>query len=626
MLGTLSGPGGTLHLEPKVMNVLVCLAELAGDVVTHDQFIARVWRGRIVSDEVLSRCISLLRTRLGDDPREPRYIQTVPKIGYRLLTPVEPLTPSPAQPTAAPQPPAAIDPELPVAAAPRRIRPRLVVGGTILGLLLLAAAGYLYVDRGPRRAAPPVAGEPTIAVLPFVNRSDDKDNEYFSDGLTEEIISDLSHVRSLRVISRTSAMQLRGSGKNIKVLGRELDVRYVLEGSVRKAGNDLRITVRLVDAVTDTPLWSGKYPGVIAEVFDIQERVSRAVVDALRLKLAPEENRAIARRSFDDPRAFECYLRAKQEVWRARDDSLERTLGQLQDGLAIVGPNALLYGVMGQAHLIYAHTVIGVMQEHVDKAEKCGLEALALDADSAQAHIVLGIVRLKRRDIAGALRHFERARAADPNNPDVLFWIAFWYGELGRQQDVTEAVQVLSVIDPLSANTHWARGWAHLLDGRADAAVEPLRKAYDLSGESPFFEFFLAHALASTGRAQDAIDLLRRNVTGSRENIWTCLNLWFMYALEGDRAGASAVVNERLYETVTMDETYGWVAADCAALLGQVDEAVHWLSVASELSFTNYPFLSERDVLLESVRHDSRFVELMSSVRERWERVLDWRV
>ena len=115
MLGTLSGPGGTLHLEPKVMNVLVCLAELAGDVVTHDQFIARVWRGRIVSDEVLSRCISLLRTRLGDDPREPRYIQTVPKIGYRLLTPVEPLTPSPAPLTAAPQPgdaprPAAVKP------------------------------------------------------------------------------------------------------------------------------------------------------------------------------------------------------------------------------------------------------------------------------------------------------------------------------------------------------------------------------------------------------------------------------------------------------------------------------------------------------------------------------------
>ena len=123
MLGTLSGPGGTLHLEPKVMNVLVCLAELAGEVVTHDQFIARVWRGRIVSDEVLSRCISLLRTRLGDDPREPRFIQTLPKIGYRLLTPVEPLAAPPAQAAQTPQLAEAPQPVAAVDAPPRHRSP-----------------------------------------------------------------------------------------------------------------------------------------------------------------------------------------------------------------------------------------------------------------------------------------------------------------------------------------------------------------------------------------------------------------------------------------------------------------------------------------------------------------------
>ena len=188
------------------------LAELAGEVVTHDQFIARVWRGRIVSDEVLSRCISLLRTRLGDDPREPRFIQTLPKIGYRLLTRVEPLVAPAAQPAEtrqlaeAPQPAAAVGAQQPAAtvdaktpvAAPRRIRPRLVAGWTILGLLLVGAAGYLYLDHSPRRPAPPVAGEPTIAVLPFVNRSDDRDNEYFSDGLTEEIIDRLANVPDYR--------------------------------------------------------------------------------------------------------------------------------------------------------------------------------------------------------------------------------------------------------------------------------------------------------------------------------------------------------------------------------------------------------------------------------------------
>jgi len=264
MLGTLSGPGGTLHLEPKVMNVLVCLAELAGEVVTHDQFIARVWRGRIVSDEVLSRCISLLRTRLGDDPREPRFIQTLPKIGYRLLTPVEPLAAPAAQPAEAPrpaeapklaltvdalQPPATVDAKAPVAAL-RRIRPRLVVGWTILGLLLVGAAGYLYLERWPRRATPPVAGEPTIAVLPFVNRSDDKDNEYFSDGLTEEIIDRLANVPGLQVVASTSAFALKNQSEDVREIGERLGGRYILKRSVSKEGERVRITAKLVDAAS----------------------------------------------------------------------------------------------------------------------------------------------------------------------------------------------------------------------------------------------------------------------------------------------------------------------------------------------------------------------------------------
>jgi TolB-like protein len=200
-----------------------------------------------------------------------------------------------------------------------------------------------------------VSNRRSIVVLPFANLSSDPENEYFSDGLTEEIIADLSKVKALRVISRTSAMQLKGAKKDVRTIGRDLDVRYILEGGVRKAGNSLRITAQLIDAQTDAHVWSEKYRGTLDDVFEVQERVSREIVRALDVTLTSNEDRLLAERPIANARAFELYLQARQEIRRIREDALERASGLLSQAVAIEGetppadgPHGLGQGDPGQ--------------------------------------------------------------------------------------------------------------------------------------------------------------------------------------------------------------------------------------------------------------------------------------
>jgi serine/threonine protein kinase len=231
---------------------------------------------------------------------------------------------------------------------------------------------------------------PFIAVLPFTNMSPDPENEYFSDGLTEEIIADLSQVRAFRVISRTSTMRLKGTDKDLKTIGRELNARYLLEGSVRKAGHSLRITAQLIDAADDVHLWADKYSGSLEDVLDIQERVSRAIVKALHVTLSPDEDRRVADRPIEDVRAYECYLRARHEIWRFTQEGLERALSLLRQGLEIVGDNALLYGTLGAVHWQHINAGVGPVEHHLQKAEECVVKVFQLELDSAPGHYVRG--------------------------------------------------------------------------------------------------------------------------------------------------------------------------------------------------------------------------------------------
>ena len=201
-----------------------------------------------------------------------------------------------------------------------------------------------------RRSEPPsgAATEVTsIAVLPFVNLSPDPENEYFADGLTDEVIADLSKVRALRVISRTSSMALKGTNKDVRTIGRELGVRFVVEGSVRRAASRLGISARLIDASTDDHLWTEKYDGTVDDVFTMQERLARTIVDALQLQLTADEHQQLVARPISNVHAYECYLQARQAAFRWHQDAIDHAIQLLHNGLAIVGDNAELYAALG---------------------------------------------------------------------------------------------------------------------------------------------------------------------------------------------------------------------------------------------------------------------------------------
>ena len=223
----------------------------------------------------------------------------------------------------------------------------------------------------------------SIAVLPFTNLSLDPENAYFADGLTDEVTADLSKVRALRVISRTSSMAFKDTSKDVKTIARELGVRYVLEGSVRRAGNQLRITAQLIDASTDHHLWADKFDGTVEDVFAFQERLSRVIVEALELRLSTDEERRLAERPIANVHAYECYLRARQEGWRWRKDAIDHAIQLLHNGLEIVGDNAGLYAALGLAHLQYMNAGIDVGERPLQEAEACAQKVFALEPASA---------------------------------------------------------------------------------------------------------------------------------------------------------------------------------------------------------------------------------------------------
>ncbi|MBN1504826.1 MAG: protein kinase [Candidatus Eisenbacteria bacterium] len=459
----------------------------------------------------------------------------------------------------------------------------------------------------------------SIVVLPFEDISPGRDNEYFSDGLTEELINDLSMVRSLRVISRTSAMKLKGTTKDSKTIGKELNAQYLLEGSVRKSGDSLRINAQLIDAANDVTVWADKYSGGLQDVFSMQEKVSRAIVDALKLRLTPEETKGILERPIDNAYAYECYLKANQEVVRMTEDALERALTYLRNGLEVVGENALLYAGMAYAYWQYVN--IGARQEdYVEKAEEYVGKAFELDPSSPKGHLILGLIyQAVRGDQQQSVRHFKRVLAVEPNNPDALAWLTIGYSVVGRTAEALPLGERLVKIEPLASRAFSALSEVYYYGGEFEEACEVMKRALDLDPLNPARQLWYAYTLVYSGRRQEGVAQVEEAARRAPGHFYVKLGLLLQYALKGDRATVAEVVTPDLVETAKRDPQYSnWIGAFYAAL-GDTENSLDWLENSVSRGFTNYPFMSKHDPLLANVRGEPRFAELMERVKVLWE-------
>ncbi len=461
--------------------------------------------------------------------------------------------------------------------------------------------------------------EKSIIVLPFVNMSPDPEQEYFSDGLTEEIITDLSHIHDLLVISRSSAMTFKGTKKKIKEIAKEVNVQYVLEGSVRKAGNNLRITAQLIDATTDAHLWAEKYTGTLDDVFDIQEKVSRSIVDALKLKLSLYESEKIAERPIDNVQAYECYLKARQEIWRFTEEGLERALLLLQNGLEIVGENELLYAAISLVYWQYINAGIKPDVKYLEEIEKYTRMIFILNPDFSQGYFLRGVIHYLRGNLNEAVVDSKQALAIDPNNPDALLQITRIYISAGKTSAARPLVKKLLEIDPLTPINRCMLGYISFSEGRFEDAIEPYRMMYKLDPENPIGRWFYASILTWSHRHEEAFKIIDILVNDTPQTIFAQLGLFWRYAMQGKKNEALKVVTSEMTIAARWGEYLSRDMAHGYAILGEKEEALNWLENAVNLGFINYPFLNEYDPFLENIRGEKRFKNLMERVKYEWE-------
>jgi eukaryotic-like serine/threonine-protein kinase len=466
------------------------------------------------------------------------------------------------------------------------------------------------------------SGISTIAVLPFANLSPDPDNEYLADGLTDELITDLSMLKTLRVISRHSAMRLKGSDKDVRTIAQELGTRYVLTGGVRKSGNDVRITAQLVDAQVDAQLWADKFTGALDDVLDLQERLSRQIVDALRLRLAPSDERRLSERSIADARAYDLYLRARQQIYAFSDPALERALQLIRQAQEIVGDNELLMAAEGMIYWQYVNVGLRpatMYDEYLRKADACASRIFELNPDSSKGYALRGSIRNTRGDPIGSMRDFKRALALDPNEPEALLWLGYGYGVVGQIPMASAFLERLLRVDPLTSINLVMRGMVSMFDGDFADAMRWTQRSVDVEPENPTSRNMHAFMLAANGRRSEAIVMLQSVASASPEMAWAKLASAMASALRGDGDEVRRVLTPELRDTIWRDDLFCWWAADCYALVGETGPSLDFLERAVALGIINHPFLALHEPFLAAVRRETRFTRLMEQVRRAWD-------
>ncbi|MEA1887541.1 MAG: TIR domain-containing protein [Bacteroidota bacterium] len=459
----------------------------------------------------------------------------------------------------------------------------------------------------------------SIIVIPFENISSDPEQEYFSDGLTEEIISDLSHIDDLLVISRSSAMTFKGSRDTIKEISRKVKVRYALEGSVRKAGDNIRVTAQLIDGITDTHLWAEKYNETLDNIFEVQEKISRQIADSLQIKLSKEEKSKLKDHSDQNLQASECWFRAKQEIHRFTAESFSRAQSILEKGLEQYGDNELLLWGLGYINWYYVNTGIYLDESYLKKAEAYAEKIFEINKESFYGYQLLGLIAYKRGNTRESIYQTKKALAIEPNNPEVLHNIIWMYADTGKTHQSYELVDRLLLIDPLTSRNPWVKGLTFLTEGRFEECVPAFYRAYELDPENIVWKLFYVYALLMAGRTEEALEFTAPMEENQGEDIFINLILCIKNAFLENKDQTLSLIKDEFLKFAEWDELISLFITECFSLINEKGRALFWLENTVNRGFINYPFLNEYDFTLENIRGTGEYNKIMKRVKEEWE-------
>jgi TolB-like protein/DNA-binding winged helix-turn-helix (wHTH) protein len=495
--------GQPVPLAPKAFEVLLALVENGGHLVSKEDLMKRVWPDAFVEEANLPQNISAIRRALRDGNGSGQYIETIPKGGYRFVAPVSVARDGPAAPQA-------------VAPAARPTRTALS-GQKFWRLavvaLAIAIAGTVLYFMARRPAAHPSAsaGKIMLAVLPFENYGPDAERDYLADGLTEEMITQLGSLnpRKLGVIARTSAMKYKRARVGIDQIGRELDVDYVLEGSIRTEGDRVRVAAQLIRVKDQTHLWARSYERTHGGMLIMQDEVAKAIANEIQVELTPQYQQRLVTRQFADARAHEAYARGRF-FWNKRTDAdLATAIGYFEDVLRYEPLYALAYSGLADAYF-YRSYAWGSLQprDGMLKAKAAATKALELDSDLAEGHTSMALVKLFYDwDWAGAEAEFKRAIELNPNYPTahhgyaVLLMIVY-----GRMDDaIAEANRALE-LDPLSVPLNNIVASILLHAAHFDETIERARKLHELNPSMPDAYRYMSAAFEGKGSFNDAVE------------------------------------------------------------------------------------------------------------------------
>ena len=480
------------------------------------------------------------------------------------------------------------------------------------------AAALAAPDVEPRTAAPAVC---TIVVLPFVNRSADPDNEYFSDGLTDEVIADLSRVAALRVISRNSSMALKATTKDTRTLARELGATHLVTGTVRRAGVSLRITAELVDASTDTPIWAEKFSGSMEDVFGIQEDISKRIVEALQVKLTASEARGVAERPIDDPVAYDCYLRACHVMFNWTPDAQRRAMRLIDEAIAISGEVPLLLAMKGQLHWNRVNIPMGESVEGaLESAARLVDRALTLDPDCYLAIFVRGLIAGTRGLPEAGLVDLHRASVLRPGDVNVRLELCRY--SLAAGLDCKKHIDQMIAIDPLTPQSHLISAIYYGLYGPVEKAAAPARRSIELAPDASLLHVSAAWWLGVAGLREEAVAVLRK--AGSAVNdLHAAIATFLGCAFLGDREAALRAATPEMEQAIS-NEFLCAMMANGYALLGRCDAALRMLRAAVRLGFINHPSIVANAAISSCLSAEPGFQTLLAEIEPRWNAVVAW--